>query len=119
MVESIVFNMLIYLFIVGNTIVLAMDRYDLSDQEVSGLSLFNYIFTGIFFFEMVIKLCGLGFRNYLLDSFNVFDCFIVILSLVDLTLEIAVPDLNTQSLKMIRALRLLRTIKLARQWPAF
>jgi hypothetical protein len=33
--------------------------------------------------EMVFKLIGLGIRNYFKDSFNIFDCVIVWMSILD------------------------------------
>ena len=36
---------------------------------------------------MVIKLLGLGFREYARDSFNLFDAAIVILSIIEIILE--------------------------------
>ena len=36
---------------------------------------------------MVIKLLGLGFKDYAKDSFNLFDASIVLLSLVEIIIE--------------------------------
>lgn len=41
-------------------------------------------FTWVFIGEMVIKLLGLGVREYARDSFNLFDATIIILSIVDM-----------------------------------
>ncbi len=44
----------------------------------------NLIYTIAFAMEMVIKMYGLGLINYVRDRFNIFDCTIVMLSLIDI-----------------------------------
>ena len=72
---------------------------------------------------MISKIIGLGIKNYARDKFNIFDAIIVILSLVDFALSVAMPAGETSGAEGImsafRALRLLRVIKLARHWKAF
>ena len=41
----------------------------------------------MFFFEMVLKLCGLGFKDYIRDHYNKFDAILVIISIIELALE--------------------------------
>ena len=78
----------------------------------------NVFFTWIFFIEMVLKLIGLGCKNYKADSYNLFDASIVIISMIDWTLS-RIPSLNVGSiLNAFRALRLLRMLKLAKAWHA-
>ena len=74
---------MITLLIVGNTAALAMDSYprNIEREEIAGL--LNEIFTWCFFAEMIIKLIGLGFKDYSKDAFNIFDATLVIISLVD------------------------------------
>lgn len=114
LVESVAFNFTIYLLIVANTCLLAMERYDLSDDEIALISACNLFFTIAFFIEMILKFVGLGVKNYMMDGYNVFDCVIVIISLVDLVLEQVAGVDQLDILKVFRALRLLRTIKIAR-----
>ena len=67
---------------------------------------------------MIMKLIGLGWSNYKLDSYNLFDAVIVIISLVDWTLS-RIPGLDAGSaLNAFRALRLLRMMKLSKSWHA-
>ena len=61
-----------------------MDKYP-EDEDLSEVtSLLNNIFTYCFILEMIIKLIGLGFREYSRDSFNIFDAIVVVLSVVDI-----------------------------------
>lgn len=66
-----------------------MEKYP-EDEDLSEItSLLNDIFTFCFIVEMIIKLIGLGFREYARDSFNIFDAVVVILSIVDIVITSA------------------------------
>ena len=79
-----------------------------------------------FFFEMVIKIIGLGPREYVRDKFNIFDGFIVIVSTIEYIVDLTNidaskrPSPNTEAMSSggavsaFRAIRLLRIFKLAR-----
>jgi len=81
----------------------------------------NEILTWIFIGEMVAKLTGLGFKAYASDSFNLFDCSVVMISIVELVLEFAEVSFGnaTGAISALRAVRLLRVFKLARSWTSF
>lgn len=69
-----------------------MDKYP-EDEDLSEVtSLLNNIFTYCFIVEMVIKLIGLGFREYSRDSFNIFDAIVVILSIVDIVITVSTDN---------------------------
>lgn len=65
---------------------------------------------------------GLGINNYMHDKFNLFDAVVVSLSLIDWCLtQLLSKDQKKaigSSMQALRALRLLRVIKLARRWTA-
>ena len=85
LVQSPLFDGLIIFIILLNTIVLATDKYPEWDKsELELFHLTNTVFTIIFTAELVFKLIGLGVRDYVADKFNIFDCIIVIISLVDM-----------------------------------
>ena len=86
------FTVFITILIVANTIVLAMDRYPESEEELKAMDILNEFFTWAFVLEMVIKLIGLGFKEYARDSFNLFDALVVVLSLVDIIVSAAAGD---------------------------
>jgi hypothetical protein len=69
---------------------------------------------------MVVKLLGMGFRDYCNDSFNIFDGTVVIISIVELVVN-AFTDGNAGggAISSLRAIRLLRVFKLARSWTSF
>ena len=85
------------------------------------LAVCDIVFVWIFTIEMLAKLLGLGLKNYLLDRFNIFDALIVVISLVDfvLTMSVEIGESTNGLMSALRALRLLRVVKLARHWAAF
>lgn len=48
----------------------------------------NFVFTGAFALEMILKLIGLGPWRYLSDAWNMFDALVVAFSLVELVTEL-------------------------------
>jgi len=69
---------------------------------------------------MIIKLIGLGFRLYVDDGFNIFDCVIVHISIFEIVIEIMGIEFSSGgALSALRAVRLLRVFKLARSWVSF
>ncbi|KAL1779033.1 sodium channel protein type 4 subunit alpha [Sigmodon hispidus] len=97
--------------IVLNTLFMAMEHYPMTEHFDNVLSVGNLVFTGIFTAEMVLKLIALDPYEYFQQGWNIFDSFIVTLSLVELGLA------NVQGLSVLRSFRLLRVFKLAKSWP--
>ena len=77
------FTVIITLLIIMNTLALALNSYPRNIEREQTAILMNEIFTWCFLGEMIIKLLGLGVRDYLRDAFNIFDACLVILSMVD------------------------------------
>lgn len=65
MVTHSIFNCFIFMLIIANTVVLACDSYPITNQQSDTLTLLNQFFTIIFASEMLLKMIGLGFKNYL------------------------------------------------------
>ncbi|XP_056352173.1 sodium channel protein type 2 subunit alpha-like isoform X11 [Oenanthe melanoleuca] len=97
--------------IVLNTLFMAMEHYPMTDQFAAVLTIGNLVFTGIFAAEMVLKIIAMHPFNYFQVGWNIFDSFIVTLSLVELFLS------NVDGLSVLRSFRLLRVFKLAKSWP--
>ena len=82
------------------------------------ISIFNEFFVWAFFLEMILKLIGLGFNNYIRDGYNLFDAVIVIISLIDWTITNVAEFDAGSTLKAFKAFRLLRMMKLSKSWKA-
>jgi hypothetical protein len=103
-----------------NTVVLAADSFPQSIDKEGTLSAFNEFFTWVFFAEMCLKLLGLGIHSYIRDYYNLFDAFIVVVSIAD---WVIIKTMNPEDvseaanlLQVFRACRLLRVFKVARSW---
>ena len=118
LVKSEYFEQFMTLLILGNTVVLAMERADASETYVNGLEDANLYFTYAFIAEMVIKHVALGFRGYWSEQFNAFDGVIVLFSVVEIIVKQVASQVNLGfNPNFLRVLRLLRVFKLAKKWP--
>lgn len=104
------------------------------------LEISNIFFAFIFLMEMIIKLLGMGLQKYFTNKMNMFDAFIVIISLVevrpiidvfkcyltaegsqssyDLTCALdGCPEQGGSNLTVLRTFRLVRIVKLLRAFP--
>ena len=79
----------------------------------------NLIFFVSFLLEMIIKILGLGLREYVRDSFNIFDAVIVLVSCVDVALFYSGSGGGGGAISALRGFRLLRIFKLAKSWKKF
>lgn len=77
------FTVILTACIVINTFLLACDRFPISKEDTSELEFYNNILSWIFIIEMFIKLIGLGLKDYVADSFNIFDGSVVMISIVE------------------------------------
>ncbi|XP_044274197.1 sodium channel protein type 1 subunit alpha isoform X1 [Varanus komodoensis] len=104
-------DLAITICIVLNTLFMAMEHYPMTEQFNDVLNVGNLVFTGIFTGEMVLKLVAMDPYYYFQEGWNIFDGFIVTLSLVELGLS------DVEGLSVLRSFRLLRVFKLAKSWP--
>ena len=118
--ENKYFNLLITGAIIANTVCLGLDGYPTNLELQNILDIVNVVFTSLFFFELVVKLVGLGPNSYIRDSYNIFDTIIVTLSIVDVSFSFAVNNDDSSSgagaISAFRAFRLIRVFKLAKSW---
>jgi hypothetical protein len=49
------------------------------------------VFFCIFLIEMLMKLIGMGPRDYIKDQFNIFDALVVTLSVIDVIVNFSLP----------------------------
>ncbi|XP_063174304.1 sodium channel protein type 2 subunit alpha-like [Candoia aspera] len=97
--------------IILNTLFMSMEHYPIDNYFNSVLKNGNLVFTGIFTAEMVLKIIAMDPYYYFQEGWNIFDSFIVTLSLMELGLQ------EVDGLSVLRSFRLLRVFKLAKSWP--
>ncbi|NXL30149.1 SCN5A protein, partial [Glaucidium brasilianum] len=106
--------------IVMNTLFMALEHNNMSDNFKSMLHVGNLVFTGIFTAEMILKIIALDPYYYFQQHWNIFDSIIVTLSLIELSLPKHRGKKERRkggSLSVLRSFRLLRVFKLAKSWP--
>ncbi|XP_023587979.1 sodium channel protein type 10 subunit alpha isoform X1 [Trichechus manatus latirostris] len=101
----------ITLCIVVNTVFMAMEHHGMSSAFESMLQIGNIVFTIFFTAEMIFKIIAFDPYYYFQKRWNIFDCIIVTVSLMELS------TVKKGSLSVLRTFRLLRVFKLAKSWP--
>lgn len=109
LVESRMFNNLMTICVVLNTIVLATDHHGISEEWEEINNNMNFAFTIIFALEMILKFIGHGFTGYFRDQMNYVDATVVILSLFEI---IFLGD--NSSITAFRTIRVFRTFRVLR-----
>ncbi|XP_053102992.1 voltage-dependent R-type calcium channel subunit alpha-1E isoform X3 [Hemicordylus capensis] len=112
------FEMCILLVIAASSIALAAEDPVLTNSERNKvLRYFDYVFTGVFTFEMIIKMIDQGLilqdGSYFRDLWNILDFIVVVGALMAFALATNKGrDIKTiKSLRVLRVLRPLKTIK--------
>ena len=102
--------------IIVNTITLSMDSFPEPDM-MKDVEVVNVVLTYIFIAEMAIKLPALGAFKYASDPFNVFDAFIVTVSVIEIVLDATSDEeAGPSGMSALRTFRLFRVFKLAKNW---
>jgi len=109
------FDWVIMVFIILTTVCLTLDNplLDKQDWTIVILHRIDYVMTGIFFLEMLIKIIAMGFvfngpGSYLKDGWCILDFVIVLTSLLSFPLK----EYNFTYLKSIRMLRILKPLRM-------
>ncbi|KAM7063718.1 sodium channel protein type 10 subunit alpha isoform 3-T3 [Molossus nigricans] len=101
----------ITLCIVVNTVFMAMEHHGMNSTFETMFNLGNIVFTVFFTAEMVFKIIAFDPYYYFQKRWNIFDCIIVTVSVVELAMA------KKGSMAVLRSFRLLRVLKLAKSWP--
>ena len=121
--ESKSFQIFMFTIILANTTCIGLE----TDPHISHtygwyLSMFDILFVSAYIVEFVLKICALH-TAYFYESWNIFDFFIVVTSMIDILWPIVISNAELRTshitqmirlfkvLKTIRALRVIRTIQ--------
>jgi len=88
LVQSKIFDYFILTIILMNILTMTMTYEGMTMQLENILKYINMVFTFVFIFECVAKLIGLGFQGYWFSGWNKFDFFVVMMSLIDLAMDL-------------------------------
>ena len=97
-----------------NTVVMAMDSYDIDAKTAADLEFLNNIFTWIFIVEMGIKLMAIGPSKYAANKMNLLDGGVVLLSIVEIVMAAAGGGGGGGNLQAFRTVRVFRTFRVLR-----
>uniref|UniRef100_H3DQM3 Calcium voltage-gated channel subunit alpha1 E n=1 Tax=Tetraodon nigroviridis TaxID=99883 RepID=H3DQM3_TETNG len=110
------FEMSILLVIAASSIALAAeDPVATSSDWNKVLRYFDYVFTGVFTFEMIIKMIDQGLilhdGSYFRDLWNILDFIVVVGALVAFALSNVMGNNKGRDIKTIKSLRVLRVLR--------
>ena len=109
-----IFNTAMTLSVLVNTIGMAMESYDIKEDEQADLDLMNEIFTWIFIGEMCMKLLARGPKKYSAERMNLLDGGVVILSIVEMIITAQGGEGGAGNLQAFRTVRVFRTFRVLR-----
>ncbi|KAL7053207.1 hypothetical protein AAHC03_025584 [Spirometra sp. Aus1] len=112
------FDLFIMAMIGINTMIMCFEHHHQSEIMKEAMEIINKIFVIVFTGEFLLKIVGQRWY-YFKDSWNIFDCTIVIFSLVcwgleDIMMNLPVPPTTIRIVRLFRVGRVLRLVKSAR-----
>ncbi|XP_055897179.1 voltage-dependent calcium channel type A subunit alpha-1-like isoform X2 [Biomphalaria glabrata] len=117
LIKSQLFYWIVIVLVFLNTVSVASEHYNQPDWHTQFLYITEYAFLGLFIFEMSIKMYALGVRIYFQSSFNIFDCVVIVGSIVEVIWS-EFKKGSSFGISVLRALRLLRIFKVTRYWSS-
>lgn len=110
------YELIMFGAIIINIIVLAMDYEGMTETYERTLDTFSDFFSWLFLVELICKLIAHG-KYYFKDSWNILDCLIVVVSMVDVFVGLFLVGRSAgyqriQFAKSLRSIRVIRLIKL-------
>ncbi|CAF1244381.1 unnamed protein product [Rotaria sordida] len=105
------FDGIIFLAIIINTFLIAIEYHGQPQFLTNLLQFNNYFFTILFTIEILLKIIAHGCLAYIKNLFNIFDGGIVLISLIQLIIS------GNSGLSVLRAFRLLCLLKFLRCMP--
>ena len=107
-----IFNLIIYLLVTINIILLCLLKYPMNDKLSKIIEKSNIICTIIFGIEILFKLIVLGLKKWFENKFNLTEMIIFLLSLFELIYCHVNKDKDDDSNGSLSALRVIRFIRL-------
>eukprot|EP01012_Entosiphon_sulcatum_P053801 TRINITY_DN740_c0_g1_i1.p1 TRINITY_DN740_c0_g1~~TRINITY_DN740_c0_g1_i1.p1 ORF type:complete len:2364 (+),score=263.90 TRINITY_DN740_c0_g1_i1:1645-8736(+) len=115
-VGSVIFNGLIVVLIVGNTLLLCAEHYQQPEALDYALSVVNIIVYTVFVIEMLLKMMAKGVRKYLHDYFHLLDVFVIVTSTAEfITRDRGKGGTAFRALRLVRLFKLLKTFESVRE----
>lgn len=118
LIRSTFFDWFIMICIIINTVFMAAKSFGEPHEFTRAVEILNYIFATVFTIEMVLKLLGLGFKQYFGDGWNIFDFLVTIGSDIGIILQLTMGNANLSALLVVRTFRIGRVFRLVQSAKA-
>eukprot|EP00163_Fabomonas_tropica_P029147 TRINITY_DN6158_c0_g1_i1.p1 TRINITY_DN6158_c0_g1~~TRINITY_DN6158_c0_g1_i1.p1 ORF type:complete len:1884 (+),score=375.64 TRINITY_DN6158_c0_g1_i1:93-5654(+) len=94
-----------------NIAMMATAHHEEPEVLTDTLDIANLVFTAVFTVEAILKLAGLGLRQYFQDRWNCFDFLVVLISIVGIFYSVGVGATLFRGLRVVRIFKILRAAK--------
>ncbi|GLC62201.1 Caveolin-2 [Pleodorina starrii] len=101
--------------ILVNTAVMCVNWYGMPYKVEDVTNFINYGLTGYFALEVAVRITAFGAR-FFVSGMNLFDFLVVVVSVVEVVMDLIPSVAGLGPLSVLRAFRLLRVFRLARSW---
>ncbi|XP_030674542.1 voltage-dependent L-type calcium channel subunit alpha-1S [Nomascus leucogenys] len=116
-VKSKVFYWLVILIVALNTLSIASEHHNQPLWLTRLQDIANRVLLSLFTVEMLVKMYGLGLRQYFMSIFNRFDCFVVCSGILEILL-VESGAMTPLGISVLRCIRLLRIFKITKYWTS-
>uniref|UniRef100_A0A8C2VQ01 Voltage-dependent L-type calcium channel subunit alpha n=1 Tax=Chinchilla lanigera TaxID=34839 RepID=A0A8C2VQ01_CHILA len=116
-VKSKVFYWLVILIVALNTLSIASEHHNQPLWLTHLQDVANRVLLALFTIEMLMKMYGLGLRQYFMSIFNRFDCFVVCSGILEILL-VESGAMSPLGISVLRCIRLLRIFKITKYWTS-
>uniref|UniRef100_A0A8C4KZS3 Voltage-dependent L-type calcium channel subunit alpha n=1 Tax=Equus asinus asinus TaxID=83772 RepID=A0A8C4KZS3_EQUAS len=116
-VKSRVFYWLVILVVALNTLSIASEHHHQPLWLTHLQDVANRVLLSVFTIEMLMKMYGLGLRQYFMSIFNRFDCFVVCSGILEVLL-VESGAMTPLGISVLRCIRLLRIFKITKYWTS-
>ncbi|XP_036860616.2 voltage-dependent L-type calcium channel subunit alpha-1S isoform X2 [Manis javanica] len=116
-VKSRVFYWLVILIVALNTLSIASEHHSQPLWLTHLQDVANRVLLSLFTVEMLMKMYGLGLRQYFMSIFNRFDCFVVCSGILEILL-VESGAMTPLGISVLRCVRLLRIFKVTKHWTS-
>ncbi|XP_036926405.1 voltage-dependent L-type calcium channel subunit alpha-1S isoform X3 [Sturnira hondurensis] len=116
-IKSKAFYWLVILVVALNTLSVASEHHHQPAWLTHLQDVANRVLLALFAIEMLMKMYGLGLRQYFLSVFNRFDCFVVCSGILEVLL-VESGAMSPLGISVLRCIRLLRIFKITKYWTS-
>nr|XP_004661607.2 voltage-dependent L-type calcium channel subunit alpha-1S [Jaculus jaculus] len=116
-IKSKVFYWLVILIVALNTLSIASEHHNQPLWLTHLQDVANRVLLTLFTIEMLMKMYGLGLRQYFMSIFNRFDCFVVCSGILEILL-VESGAMTPLGISVLRCIRLLRLFKITKYWTS-